>query len=736
MTIAACLALLLVSQQPAATATLRGRVLDADGRPMAEATVVAIGTDGNFIGLAALTKADGSFEISGVPASRIVVRAQPRLQIATGQTRTPLVMHPPAYFPGTLERSEAWGIDVKAGETIELDINVPPVFIGSIKTTVSGPDGYTLDYLRVIRPESNQIKNVTLSAAGVGYADELREGRHVVTARGRAGDRILVASQIVEMTSGENAVALKLEPGARVRGRLFANGGDLPVNLSARVIATWTDRTIDLDPLARDAAYVGADRSFTIDGLFGTRRLHVEGLPDGWRVVTIRDGMSDVTSGLDLVPGSTTEVTIIVAPEARQGSREVVRLEPLPLVTGTSSIHGRVIDALTGKPIEGAEVRLVDTTREETREVTARSVRTQRLSRSATTRTGSDGGFGFDAIRDGTYGLAATHRMYVIGCLVPTPTILGCGGSITVVRDQRIDDANMSLNPGGMIRGRVLDKDGTPVRGAQVKPEFVPPTQGANSGTSDADGRFELTSVPAGQMLIRVEPPGSRPSWHRTMYYPGVHERDAAQNVTVEIGRTTEIEIRLREVPVATIRATLSGPDGFRVRKMTLVNPDTKMLINMHVSDEGVASATNLDEGRYVVSATATDGSQALAAYQLIIVGADEYNIPMYLEPTATVVGRVVVDRGGVPPLDGVTAEAHWVNGDLKLELTVPERVPVGPDGSFTISGLFGRRHLLLFGLPDAWRVAAVRAGRSDVTSGIDLIPGSTTEIEIVVSRR
>src|SRR5262245_3964717 len=129
MTTATCLALLLLSQQPAATATLRGKVLDPDGRPMAEATVVAVAiASESFVGLAALTKADGTFEITGVPPSRVIVRAQPRLQIATGQTRTPLVMHPPAYFPGTLERGEAWPIEVKAGEIIELDINMPPVF--------------------------------------------------------------------------------------------------------------------------------------------------------------------------------------------------------------------------------------------------------------------------------------------------------------------------------------------------------------------------------------------------------------------------------------------------------------------------------------------------------------------------------------------------------------------------------------------------------------------------------
>jgi hypothetical protein len=307
---------------------------------------------------------------------------------------------------------------------------------------------------------------------------------------------------------------------------------------------------------------------------------------------------------------------------------------------------------------------------------------------------------------------------------------------ITVDTDQRVADANMSLTPGGIVRGRVLDKDGQPLEGGLVKAEVDQPLQGANTATTDADGRFEITSLPPGQMLIRVDPPGGRPAWHRTMYYPGVPRRDEAHPVTTEIGGIVEIELRLRDIPVATIRASLSGPEGFRVRKMTLVNPDTRMLINMKVSDEGVASVTDLDEGRYAIAVTAAAGSDSLAAHQLIIVGAGDYDVPLQLEPTATVAGRVVVDRGGVPPVDGVTVEAHWVSDNLKLDLTGPERIPVAPDGSFTMRGLYGRRQFHVFGLSDEWRVTAVRAGRSDVTSGLDLAPGSAAEISIVVAKR
>ena len=412
--------------------------------------------------------------------------------------------------------------------------------------------------------------------------------------------------------------------------------------------------------------------------------------------------------------------------------------EPPPLLEGTASIHGRVIDAHSGEPIEGAEVRLVDDTIEtETKEFRGRTVATRQFARSSKTLSGNDGSYAFEGIRDGTYRLFVTHRLFLPSCRGPAMVRSQCD-VITVAADQRIADANMSLSPGGIIRGRILDKDGSPIEGATIKPEYSDPlTQSANSVMSGADGRFEIRSLPPGQALVRFEPPGGRPAWHRVMYFPGVHARDEAQPVTTEAGKIVEIEINLRDIPTATIRTTLSGPKGFRVQRMILANPDTRLLRSMTVAADGGASIGDLDEGRYAISATATVGADTFVAYQLIIVGSGEYEVPMSLAPTATLTGRMVVDRGGAPPISGVTIEAHWIaSGGTKLDLTGPERVSPGPDGAFSMSGLFGRRQIELFGLSDEWRVVAVRAGRSDVTAGIDLAPGSTTEITVVVSRR
>lgn len=311
------IAVILIAVQSATPpqGTIRGRVVDPDGQPMAgvQITVLETLTERDFRNLgAAFSGEDGRFQIA-VPPRRITLMAQPEVRLRNRQPAPPR-HYPPAYFPGVLDRLEAWPIDVNAGEIIELDFHMPPVFVGSIKTIVSGPASYSLDQVRVVRPEANQIRNVKVSEDGIGYVDSMREGRYIVSARGRSRDRLLAAWEFVQMTSGEVAVTLDLKPAARIYGRIMPDRDGLPPLAGVRVVAVWTDGTIDLDPLGRDEGPVTADGSFTIDGVFGTRTFRVAGLDPAWRVTAVRSGLTEITStGINLQPGSSIEVSVVVS---------------------------------------------------------------------------------------------------------------------------------------------------------------------------------------------------------------------------------------------------------------------------------------------------------------------------------------------------------------------------------------------------------------------------------------
>jgi hypothetical protein len=311
-------ALLLWQSGPAAGATIRGRILDPDGQPMANVEVWAVLMieERETVGGSALSDVEGRFSIGRIVPGRIILRARPRppRRVTADVDVTKLLAHPPAYFPGVLERSEAWPIELAAGEIVELDFHMPAVVVGSIKALVTGPDGHALEQVRVMRPEANQIRNVTISADGVGYADGLREGRYVVAARGRWKDARLAAYEIVHIIGGELPVDLRLAPAARIIGRVVTELGGIPPADGLRVVAAWTDGSIDLDPLARDEAPVAPDGSFSIDGVFGRRALRVSGLTDVWQVASIRHGSSDITtSSVECEPGGAIEVLITLS---------------------------------------------------------------------------------------------------------------------------------------------------------------------------------------------------------------------------------------------------------------------------------------------------------------------------------------------------------------------------------------------------------------------------------------
>jgi hypothetical protein len=301
-------------------ATLRGRVFDPDGRPFAGVEIapfVLTDVGDRAIGPSRLTAEDGTFEMAGLKPGALFLRATPRLRrvAVTPETKADvraILGHPPVYYPGVLDRKDAWPIELAAGETVSFDFHIPPVLAASIKASVSGPAGYTLEQLRVMRPASNTIRTANV-VDGVAYVDHLREGRHVVVARGRMGDARLAAFQVVELDAAEVAVPLRLEPAAVVTGRIVAERAEPPSLAGVRVTAVLMRDGSSLDPLPADHGDVAADGSFHIEGLFGQRAFRVSGLPEDWYVYTVRAGASDITSSaIDIAAGSSIDITVVV----------------------------------------------------------------------------------------------------------------------------------------------------------------------------------------------------------------------------------------------------------------------------------------------------------------------------------------------------------------------------------------------------------------------------------------
>lgn len=121
------------------SARISGCVLNAQGLSVAKAEIVLIQADKErYQGYAdyAYADEDGSYSFKLIPEGRYVL--QIRYDGMSSQNRPFPVM----YYPGTADKSQAQVFTIKEGETIELDIKVPPLPSEvEIRGQVVWPDG-------------------------------------------------------------------------------------------------------------------------------------------------------------------------------------------------------------------------------------------------------------------------------------------------------------------------------------------------------------------------------------------------------------------------------------------------------------------------------------------------------------------------------------------------------------------------------------------------------------------
>lgn len=405
--------------------------------------------------------------------------------------------------------------------------------------------------------------------------------------------------------------------------------------------------------------------------------------------------------------------------------------KPEPLAEGTSAIRGTVTDALTKAPIAGCEVRAGHF-------APAIPPRQQ----SSTVMTAADGGYEFAGVADGSYYLMVRCPSHLASCRQPEERNAPPCGNLTLLKGQQRSDLNFRLMPGAVVRGRVMDGTGRPVPKAMVRlgGPFIdrPILFGASAATND-DGTFELSNLPDGAWRLEVDvpPPPDAPR-QPTIYYPGVLTRDDAGRVELTAGRVTaNITITVPSILESTLTVRVAPPDAaIPSVSVSLIRPSPLMNRPLQLDGEGRTTVRGLTEGRYFVAATGLSPDGLWVAHELVDFIGDA-DISLSLQPAGRIRGRVVTNRGILPPLTDATVGAVWVDEDVTLNPLAPEESPIAADGTFEIVGLFGRRQLKLLRFDPDWRIHSVLHGRIDVaTTGVVVAPHSTTEVTIVVSRR
>jgi hypothetical protein len=293
-------------------ATIRGFVVDEAGAPVRNATVrlgMPIGDAEFQPTVPATTKADGSFELVNVAPGRW--RLEVELPPKADALRMPVV-----YLGGVLSPERAGSVVTVAGKVIEkIRITIPRVLDNAITVRLPRPDTTLTEMsVMVIRPEPLLTRRLEVDNEGQAVLRGLTPGRYFLTATALSAGERWAAFEPVDFIEGALELAMQLQPAGRIRGRIVGDRG-MPSLDGATVGALWMDNDVPLNPLGPDEAPVAADGSFEIGGVFGHRRLQLGRFDPGWRIHSVLQGKSDVTTaGVDVTPGFTTEVIITVRP--------------------------------------------------------------------------------------------------------------------------------------------------------------------------------------------------------------------------------------------------------------------------------------------------------------------------------------------------------------------------------------------------------------------------------------
>jgi protocatechuate 3,4-dioxygenase beta subunit/5-hydroxyisourate hydrolase-like protein (transthyretin family) len=485
-------------------ASVEGRVLSPDGRPVPGAEVTVVQSDSvtgfGFSGLYAQTDGDGRYNLEGVPPGPRTLEAR-----ANGYRRAVRDLEVTAGAANTADLTLERGFEV-SGRVIDEAGN--PVASAQL-TMIAGSDFF-----------SGALSNLS-GADGSFHFAGVQEGTFRLMARkagyaaNSQGDTVTVAGASV------NGVEVKLTAGGTISGRL--SGLEFSQLSRVRITANGF-RPGQVDP---DGAYTIPNMppgEWQVEATVPDTSLHAEGH------VTLEPGM--VEAKLDLQFGKGFTLTGIVlrngAPLAGAGLRlertgtvstyqaasdhqgafrfggldagnyqltvntatgaqhkepvEISGDREVQIDLKSASLTGRVIDAADSSPVTGAEVTL--------EAVDDRESRFHEM----TTNTDSRGAFRVAEVADGTWKLRASHEGYA-----PAEKEVQIAGADA-------DGVEVSLSPTeGLTIEVVLSSGQTPerIRAGALDPSGR--TVVAGYYPVGENGRVRLSNVPPGSWQIFVD---------------------------------------------------------------------------------------------------------------------------------------------------------------------------------------------------------------------------------------
>lgn len=475
-----------------------------------------------------------------------------------------------------------------------------------------------------VQVSSAPARTATTGDDGTFVFANLVKKEYAVTAR--SGD--LVGGPVMRWaTPNDEPVIIRLRRGAALAVHVVTDADGTPV-AGAVVSLRGEDDT--------RSETTGAD---------GVATLH--GVRPGWKqVIATATGYAAADGGTLVNGGNTVELTVIM----RKGA----------------AVSGKVVDT-SGTAVAGAYV---------TRHDASRLWFAGNLEKDAV-QTGTDGTFTFPAVPAGSFRFTARNNVLAPGNSPP----------VSVDGSNPTTDVLITMKPGGVLTGTVVDKSGAVVANATVTvaPKEMADFQnwgGMRKITADDAGAFELKALPRENVRVRAE-----------------SDVAASAIEDVDLATVDHATVKLTLDVSGTIAGVVVDSAGEPVPEVQVAAiKDMWGGDNQDFAMTGFASATTDGGGGFSIHGLA-DGNYQLSAHRTGMsldegwgqkgtqAKTGDTKVRLTLPSPGSIIGKLELESGDAPKL--ATVSISWnksqpsVGGNFKLDDVTPGKYDVtirGPE--------------------------------------------------------
>ena len=454
---------------------------------------------------------------------------------------------------------------------------------------------------------------------------------------------------------------------------------------------------------------------------------------------------------------------------------------------GTAAIRGRVFNLETGLLIRRASVMLMVMPTTPARPpsgggpvvVPLAQAQVQagagRGGGARAVRTDQAGRFEFTGLTAGTYRLRVSPNQNTgayLGSAYGASDSREPGKVIELKEGQQFDTADVPLQRGGAVTGRIIDDGGDPLSRVNVYVSRTTPggqgfqRTGGGLIQSDDHGRYRIYGLEPGDYIVTAETRGMggppvddpEPEGFVATHHPGTASQRDAVRVRVRAGLDADgIDIQMIRTRTFRITGTIMDSQGRpaqRVNAMFVMPTGGGFSSNgVSMDPQGRFTIRDVVPGEYIlvvrpggmnfgeppgVTPSPAPPSPAPQEHAIVplSVGADIENLVVVTQPGVTVAGQVVFadgDPGGKAESLRVSAQP----GNRMQMFGPPPTATVDAQNRFTLTGLFGPQLIRVLVTSRTWALQAIMLGATDITeTPVEFRKEHSGHLQIVLTTR